>query len=118
MVNILSLSNGSMKNFVGTLTTATAGIELVATTTTSVVIKVSSLMLANATTSLLSTATLTLVSGGVTHTVASGVDVDPAQVPARVITKDAPLYLTGTQSLRGHASGSHVSAVIAYEELS
>lgn len=117
-MNVLSLTSGSMKNFVGTLTTATAGIELVATTSTSVVIKVSSLMLANATTSLLSTATLTLVSGGVTHTVASGVDVDPAQPPAKVITKDSPLYLTGTQSLRGFASGSHVAAVIAYEELS
>ena len=117
-MNVLSLTNGSLKNFVGTLTTATAGIELVATTTTAVVIKVSSLMLANATTSLLSTATLTLVSGGVTHTVASGVDVDPAQAPTKVITKDSPIYLTGTQSIRGFASGSHVSAVIAYEELS
>jgi hypothetical protein len=117
-MNVLSLTRGSMKNFVGTLTTATAGIQLVATTTTAVVIKISSLMLANGTTGLLSTATLTLVSSGVTHTLASGVDVDPAQVPTRVINRESPLYLTGTQSLRGFASSTHVSAVIAYEELS
>ena len=118
MVNVLSLTSGSMKNFVGTLTTATGGVELVATTSTSTVIRVSNLMFANSTTSTLSTATLTLVSGGVTHTIASGVDVDPAQMPARVVTKDSPLYMTGTQSLRGFASGTHVSAVVAYEELS
>lgn len=118
MVNVLSLTSGSMKNFIGTLTTATTGAQLAATTSATVVIKISSLMLANGTTGLLSTATLTLVSGGVTHTVAAGVDVDPSQPPVQVITRAAPLYLTGTQSLRGFASSTHVSAIIAYEEFS
>lgn len=118
MVNVLSLTNGRFKNFVGTLTTATTGLELVATTTTSTVIRVSSLMFANSTTSRLSTATLTLVSGGVTHTLAAGVDVDPAQLPVQVVEKDSPVYLTGVQSIRAHASSTHVLAIVAFEELS
>ena len=35
-----------------------------------------------------------------------------------VVEKDSPVYLTGVQSIRAHASGTHVSAVVAYEELS
>jgi len=52
--------------------------------------------------------------------VAPGPSSSPATpgTPARVVTKDSPLYMTGTQSLRGFASGTHVSAVVAYEELS
>jgi hypothetical protein len=118
MVNVLSLTNGRFRNFVGTLTTSTTGVELVATTTTAQVIKVSGVLLANASTALLSTASLTLVSGGVTHTLASGVDVDPSQVPVRVVSKETPVYLTGTQSIRAFASGSNVSAVVSYEEFS
>jgi hypothetical protein len=116
-MNVLSLTSGELKNFVGTLTTATTGIELVATTTTNTVIRVSSLLFTNSTTGTLSTATLNLVSGALTHAIASGVDVDPAQVPTRVVTKDSPIYLTGSQSLRGFGSGSNVVAIVAYEEL-
>lgn len=116
-MNVLSLTSGELKNFVGTLTTAAAGIELVATTTTNTVIRVSSLLFTNSTTGTLATATLNLVSGALTHAIAAGVDVDPAQVPSRVVTKDSPIYLTGSQSLQGVASSTNVVAIVAYEEL-
>lgn len=116
-MNILTLSSGELQNFVGTLTTAADGIELVATTTTSTVVRVSSILYSNSMTGTLATATLNLVSGGVTHSIASGVDVDPAQAPLGLIGRSSPLYLTGEQSLRGLASSTNIIAVVAYEEL-
>jgi len=116
-MNIFALSSGRLKNFVGTLTTNTTGLEFVSTTSTSTVIRVASVLFSNATTQQLATATLNMISDGVTHTLASGVDVDPAQAPLGLIGRTSPLYLTGNQSLRGFASSTNITAVVAYEEL-
>lgn len=115
-MNILSLTSGSLKNLVTTV--STSAMTFLQTTSTAVVIKVSSAAFSNNTTSFLQTATLQLVSGGVTHPLAIGMNVDPEQPPEHVITRQAPLYLTGTQALRGSASSTNVSLIVAYEELS
>jgi hypothetical protein len=117
VVNVLSLTSGKLKNVVATAGTATAGVTVLDITTSTAVIKVSSLMFANGGNAM-ATATLRLVSGGTTHPVAVGVDVDPQQAPVALITRASPLYLTGSQSLRANASDTNVAVIINYEELS
>lgn len=88
------------------------------TTTTNVVSKISSIMLANKTTSVLATATVEIVSEGVTHPLATGMNVDPEQQPAVVVDRASPIYMTGNQVLQGQASSTNVSVIVSYEELS
>jgi len=113
-VNILSLTNGSLKNFVATV--STSSMTFVETTSTAVVAKISSLMFSNNTTSFLETATAQIVSGGVTHPLAIGMNVDPEQPPEPVIDKSRPIYLTGSQQIVGAASSTNVSVIVTYEE--
>jgi hypothetical protein len=115
VLNILSLSSGQLKNFVSAVSTGT--VTLVQTTTTSVVVKVSSLLLCNGSPNL-ATATVQIVSDTTTHPVAVGINVDPEQTPVALVTRSAPLYLTGSQSLRANASNTNVAVLVNYEELS
>lgn len=113
-MNILSLTNGSLKNLITTV--STNAMTFIETTSTAVVVKVSAAMFSNSTTSFLHTATLQIVSDGVTHPIAVGMTVDPEQPPEPVITRQTPIYLTGSQALRGQASSTNVSLIVSYEE--
>lgn len=114
MTNILALTDGRFKNVVTAVTTAT--MTLVQTTTTSVVVKVSSLGFSNGSSGL-ATASLQFVSDGTVFPVAVGVNVDPEQPPVALVTRSTPLYLTGSQSLRAQATNTNVAAIVSYEEL-
>jgi hypothetical protein len=99
-------------------TVSSSAMSFVTVTTTNMVQKISSIMLANNTTGVLATATVQITSQGVTHPLATGMNVDPQQPPAVVVDKANPIYMTGTQTLRGFASSTHVSVIVSYEELS
>lgn len=114
MTNILGLTDGRFKNVVTSVSTAT--MTLVQTTTTSVVIKVSSLAFANGSGGL-ATATLQFVNNSTVSPVAVGVNVDPEQPPVSIVTRSTPLYLTGSQSLRAQATNTNVAVIVSYEEL-
>lgn len=115
MPNILALSDGRFK--VSATAVGTAATTLVQTTTTSVVVKVSSLRLCNGSSGL-ATATLQFVDNSTTFPLVVGMNVDPEQPPAVLASRSSPIYLTGTQSLRAIATNTNISAVVVYEELS
>jgi hypothetical protein len=116
VVNVLSLTNGSIKNVVTALATATSGATVLQITSSTAVIKVSSLLLANGGSGY-ATAAVQLVSSGTTFPVAIGVDVDPEQVPLSVVSRSNPMYLTGDQSIKAYASSTNVAVIVNYEEL-
>lgn len=115
-MNILSLTDGQLRTFFSTV--SSSAMTFVSVTTTSVVQKISSIMLANRTTNVLATATVQIVSDGVTHPICTGMNVDPEQQPAVVVDRSTPIYMTGTQTLQGSASSTNVSVLVSYEELS